>query len=332
MADRITRLVRLAVVLVGTAVAAVVGWWLFVDVPATLADLAGVLLLLAGAGLGARLASQGAAAVFPRYNVAEVAVEGPITRDGRGAFPVRPGGASADEVVEQIERADDDRGPQALLLKLNTPGGQVVPSDDIRLAAEAFDGPTIAYATDVCASGGYWIATGCDELWARDVSVVGSIGVLGALVNATDLADRLGLSYERFVAGEYKDSGTPLREITDDERAYLQGLIDEYYDRFVDRITTARSLDDEVVRETEARVYLGEEAEALGLIDAIGTREDVEARLEARLGEPVRVEPYEPDRGLVDRLRRGSMAMAAAFGSGVAATVVDGGGFPLRLH
>jgi len=84
----------------------------------------------------------------------------------------------------------------------------VVPSDDIRLAAERFDGPTVAYATDVCASGGYWIASGCDELWAREGSIVGSIGVIGSRVNASALAEKVGLSYERFAAGDYKDAGT----------------------------------------------------------------------------------------------------------------------------
>jgi len=117
-------------------------------------------------------------------------------------------GAEADEIVDQIERADEDSGVRALLLKLNTPGGEIVPSEDIRIAAERFDGPTIAYATDVCASGGYDIAAGCDELWAREGSIVGSIGVIGSRVNAADLADRLGLSYERLAAGS---SRTPER-------------------------------------------------------------------------------------------------------------------------
>jgi len=93
----------------------------------------------------------------------------------------------------------------------------VLPSDDIRRAAAEFDGPTLAYATDTCASGGYWIASGCDELWARDASLVGSIGVVGSRPNAAGLADKLGISYEQFTAGEYKDAGVPLREIEDDD-------------------------------------------------------------------------------------------------------------------
>ncbi|MDS0281275.1 signal peptide peptidase SppA [Haloarcula onubensis] len=309
---------RLGIVLLGTAAAVVAGWLVFVAYPGSLTDLLGVVLVLATALVGARIASNVAGSVAPSHNVAEVAVEGPITRDGGGGGiaspPTSPG---ADDIVEQIESADDDRGAEALLLKLNTPGGQIVPSEDIRLAAERFDGPTVAYATDVCASGGYDIAAGCDELWAREGSIVGSIGVIGSRVNASDLADRMGLSYEQLTAGEYKDAGTPLKEFEEDEREYLQGLIDDYYDQFVETVAEGRDIDETTIRDTEARVFLGAAAHELGLVDGIGTREDVEDRLEARLGEPVTVAEFEPARGLMSRVRGGAQAVAFALGAGL---------------
>ncbi|MBV0923493.1 signal peptide peptidase SppA [Halomicroarcula limicola] len=308
---------RLAVVLVAAVVALVVGWFLFVTVPDDLAQLLGVVLALVATLLAVRIAGNVAGSLIPSHNVAEVAVEGPITRDGGGGAISSPTGTSADDVVEQIESADDDRGAEALLVKLNTPGGEIVPSEDIRLAAERFDGPTIAYATDVCASGGYDIAAGCDELYAREGSIVGSIGVIGSRVNAKDLGDRLGLDYEQFTAGKYKDAGTPLKEMTEDERAYLQGLIDDYYDQFVETVAEGRGIDDELVRETEARVYLGSEADELGLVDDIGTREDVEDRLEHLIGEPVTVAEFEADRGVMERLRGGAQQVAFALGAGI---------------
>lgn len=200
---------RLAVVVGGGLAFAIIGVVLFIIFPATLTDLLGVVLALAVALVGVRLAGNAASSLFPDYDVAEVAVEGPISRDGGGGrLPTTPGATPADDIVEQIDRANDDDNVRALLLKLNTPGGEVVPSDDIRLAAKRFDGPTIAYATDVCASGGYWIASGCDELWAREGSIVGSIGVIGSRINASDLAEKVGLSYERFAAVSTK---TPAR-------------------------------------------------------------------------------------------------------------------------
>ncbi|MEF8820611.1 MAG: signal peptide peptidase SppA [Haloferacaceae archaeon] len=328
------RIGRFAVVAVGTLVATAVGWILFVALPGDLADLLGVLLAAGVAVLGVRGAGRFADRAFPDYNVAEVAVEGPITRDGGSPNPLgRVQGTPADEVVGQIEAADDDDAVDALVVELNTPGGEIVPSDDIRAAATSFDGPTVAYATDTCASGGYWIASGCDELWARENSLVGSIGVIGSRPNAADLADRLGVSYERFAAGKYKDAGNPLKEPTDDDRAYLQGLIDEFYDDFVERVAEGRGMDPDAVRETEARVYLGREAHDHGLVDAVGDREAVLDRVETLLGVEASVREFEPSRGIAGRLRGGASAVAYAAGAGVAsAAAPEDGDLDVRIE
>jgi protease-4 len=323
---------RVALVVAVAAVAAAAGWFLFLEYPVDLTDLFGVVLALAVAAAGLRAGANAAGSLLPGYNVAEVAVEGPITRDGGGTtFPPSAGGAGADDVVEQIERADDDRNAEALLVKLNTPGGEIVPSEDIRLAAERFDGPTVAYATDTCASGGYEIAAGCDELWAREGSIVGSIGVIGSRVNAAGLADRLGVDYEQFTAGRFKDAGTPLKELEEDEREYLQGLVDDYYDQFVADVVEGRELEESTVRETEARVYLGSEAADLGLVDELGTREDVEDRVSEQIGADAVVQEFEPSRGLTQRLRGGAQRVAHAFGAGLAGTLTgEGDRFRLR--
>jgi protease-4 len=317
-------LARLVVFVVVAAIVVAAGWFAFLEYPASATDLVGVVLLAAVAVGGLRVASNAADAVVPGYNVAEVAVEGPITRDSGGGFANAPVGAAADDVVDRIERADGDRGVEALLVKLNTPGGEIVPSQDIRLAAERFDGPTVAYATDVCASGGYEIAAGCDELWAREGSIVGSIGVIGSRVNVAGLADRLGVDYEQFTAGEYKDAGTPLKELEEDEREYLQGIVDDYYDQFVADVADGRGMDAESVRETEARVYLGERALELGLVDELGTREDVTDRIEERIDTETVVEEFSPQRGLAGRLQGGVGRVAYAFGAGIAGALTGG--------
>ena len=318
---------RIAIALLGAALAAAVGWALFVVFPTSTVELVGVLLVLAAAAVGLRVAGNVARSVFPGYNVAEVAVEGPITRDRGGGVPFSaPGTPGADDIVELVERADADGNAEALLLRLNTPGGAVVPSDDVRLAAEKFDGPTVAYATDVCASGGYWIASGCDELWAREGSVVGSIGVRGSRMTASELLERAGIEYEQFTAGEYKEAGVPFKDLEEDERAYLQGLIDDYYDQFVETVAEGRDMDDETIRETEAKVYLGEEAAEIGLVDAIGTREDVEARLEDVLDAAVETTELEPTTPIAERIRGGAERVAYATGAGVAGQFTDADG------
>jgi len=326
---------RLVIVLTGAVAFAAIGVALFVIYPTTLADLLGVIVALVVVGIGLRVVGSIADSLFPGYDVAEVAIEGPITRDGGGGpLPSSPRSTPADDIVDQIDRANDDENVDALLVKLNTPGGEVVPSDDIRLAAERFDGPTVAYTTDVCASGGYWIASGCDELWAREASIVGSIGVIGSRVNASDLAEKVGLSYERFAAGEYKDAGTPLKELEENEREYLQGLIDSYYETFVERVSDGRDLDPERVRETEARIYLGETAAELGLVDHLGTRREIETELADRLEtDDVAVEEFEPERPLMARVGGGARSIAYAFGAGVSGALLgDDGDRVFRLR
>ncbi|MFB6228096.1 MAG: signal peptide peptidase SppA [Halobacteriales archaeon] len=321
MADTVDRIGRIGILLAGILLGALAGWYVFLERSSTLADLAGVLLVLGTIGGAARTAGRVGTSLFPEYNVAEVAVEGPITRDGGRPVPTGDTGTPADDIVDQIERADEDDSAKALLLKLNTPGGEVVPSDDIRIAAREFDGPTIAYATDTCASGGYWIASGCDEFWARDASIVGSIGVILSQVTAGGFLEKAGLTYEGITAGEYKDSLTSLKDLEDDEREYLQGITDDFYANFVERVADGRDLDPEEIRDTEARIYLGEAAAEHGLVDELGRREDIEAELEYEIGEPVTVEEFEPDKGITDRISVAGTRLAYAFGAGLASVV-----------
>lgn len=296
------------------------------------AGIAGAAATLAGKHLIGRL-TRGRLGGRKKYNVAKVMVSGPIQRTRTRRSPLSGRTAcTADDIVDQIEAADDEEAVEALLVELNTPGGAVLPSDDIRRAAVEFDGPTIAYATDTCASGGYWIASGCDELWARDASLVGSIGVVGSRPNAAGLADKLGLSYEQFTAGEYKDAGVPLRKIEDDEREYLQGIVDSYYDQFVETVSEGRDMDPQAIRDTEARIYLGSDAVEIGLVDELGTEADVEARIGELIGADVEVHEFEPERSLADRLSLGAERVAFAAGNGVAnLAATDGSDINIEL-
>ena len=324
---------RLAVVLIGAGLAVGAGLGVVWIVP-EITDLATIDVVLVGAvGLaGIVLGGRVARGLFPSYNVAEVEVGDVITRDGApGPLPGGSVSASADEIVEQIERADADDNAAGLIVKLNTPGGEVVPSEDIRRAAAAFDGPTVAYAEDMAASGGYWIASGCDEFHARETSIVGSIGVNGTQLGRTGLAEKVGLEYRRFVAGEYKDAPSVWRELEDEEIEYFQGLLDDWYDAFVETVVEGRGLDEEFVRDTEARIYIGTEAAETGLVDSCGPREEMEDRLADRIGvDELRVEAFEPQRGVTDRRGAGARSVAYALGAGVASTLTGDDGPRIR--
>jgi len=314
---------RTFVVLLGTAVAFLAGYAGFILVPRFLEGVSTIdILLVLSLGFAGLFVSQRIASSFVSpYNAAEVSVTGPITRSGSGAGLVPTPGFSADRIVDQIEAADADGNVEGLVVRLNTPGGEVVPSDDIRCAVEKFDGPKIAYATDVCASGGYWIASACDEVHARETSLVGSIGVLGSRVNAEGLADKLGLEYERFVAGRYKDAGNPLKETDDEESEYLQGFIDGLYDEFVSKVAEGRDMSEEEVRDTEARVYLGKEGIDVGLVDEVGTRDDMEERLEEMLEAEPEIHEFAPSRSFREQLGAGARSLAYSLGAGVGDSV-----------
>lgn len=215
-----TSLGRIGIVLVGAAVAAAVGVGLFVLVPLyTPLGVPEVVLVALVFAAGVATAARFASNAFPAYDVAEVAVDDVITREGgSGPLPAGPVGLSADDVVEQIERAAE------------------------------FDGPTVAYAEDMAASGGYWIASGCDEIHAREGTVVGSIGVNATQLGRTDLAETVGLDYRRFVAGEYKDTPSPWRDLDEDEVEYYQGIVDGFYEQFVETVAEGRDVDPEFAR------------------------------------------------------------------------------------
>lgn len=321
---------RLGVLLVGTLVAVTLGVVLFGVIPAdTSLGALDVLLIVAVVVVGIVLSGRVAGQLFPGYNVAAVTVEGPITETSSGGGPgPLPGGNAAvsEDIVEQIEQADRDSNVDALILDMNTPGGEVVASEDIRYAAEQFDGPTVAYATGLCASGGMWIASGCDEFHARRGSQIGSIGVIGVNFGAQELLEKVGLEYRRFVAGEFKDSPSQFRDLREEEYEYYQGLLDDWYEQFVDTVVEGREMEADDVKETEARVYIGTEAKSMGLVDSLGPRDEMEANLADRLGvADIQVQEFEPDRGIQQRVSAGASSVAHAFGRGVASVIIDDG-------
>ncbi|MFB6284248.1 MAG: signal peptide peptidase SppA [Halobacteria archaeon] len=322
---------RLLIVAFGVCLSILAGYIWFAILPSRFPALGTVeliiIIFLVVAGL--TVSNRMARGIASPYNTAEVEVSGPIARNAGGLMGA--GGVSeADKIVEQIEKADNSSSIDALKVHLNTPGGEVVPSDDIRKAVEDFDGVTVAYAGDICASGGYWIATAADRIYARQPSLVGSIGVLGSNLNMKELADNVGVSYERIVAGSYKDAGNPLREMDDRDRKYLQEIVDGMYDVFVERVSDHRELTEQDVRDTEARVYLGQDAKEIGFVDELGDHEDVEEYIEERIDKEPYVKKYEPQLSFTEKIGRGAGKTAYMCGKGMA-SVFDEDDFNFRM-
>lgn len=314
------KLKRLAFVIGGFIGVTTVSYLLFFHFPSTPTELAGVTLAVLAVTVGTLAISKAVDSVVPEHNVGKITIDGRIEENG-GSSPIGGSTTASTEVVDQIEAADEADNVEGLIVKINTGGGGVTPSEDIRLALEAFDGPTIAYATEVCASGGCWIAAGCDEVWAREASMIGSIGVKFSQFRVDELADRIGVSYESITTADYKEVMTPFKELEEFEREHLQTIADTFHQQFIECMSEYMDLDEEKLQESEARVFIGEQAVEFGLADEIGTRTDVEERMEEHLGQEVVVDELGEDSGVLSRVHGEVHALAYNFGAGLGSSV-----------
>jgi protease-4 len=156
----------------------------------------------------------------------------------------------------------------------------------------------------VAASGAYYAACAADKIYANPGSITGSIGVIAEWYNYGDLLKWAKMESIVFKSGEYKDAGSPTRPLTDAERAYFQGLIDNMHAQFVNAVATSRKMDVAAVRKlADGRVFAGLEAKSRGLVDELGTLQDAvheAARLAGIKGEPRTVSPQKKSVSLLD--------------------------------
>lgn len=203
--------------------------------------------------------------------VAVVEVEGVIGADsGRGL--------DTDGIIRVLGEYRDDPGVRAVVLRINSPGGVVAPTQEIfnavRRLREAKK-PVVASLGSVAASGGYYVAVAADRIYASPGTLTGSIGVVMQLANLEGLLKKVGVEYVVVKAGAYKDVGNIARAMTPEERRILQALLDDVYDQFVTAVAEGRGLDPQVVRGfAEGRIYSGRQAQGLKMVDELGGLEE----------------------------------------------------------
>jgi protease IV len=182
--------------------------------------------------------------------------------------------------TQQMEQAENDPKVRAVVLRVNSPGGTVTCSDTmyqiIKKFREKTHKPVIACAQEVMASGAYYLSTACDQIVAQPTSVVGSVGVIFELFEVDQGLAKLGISANTIKSKPHKDIGSPFREMTPDERAILQATVDEYYHRFIGVVQAKCNITDpQILAEaTDGRVYSGDKAKEVGLIDRVGMLDD----------------------------------------------------------
>jgi protease IV len=183
----------------------------------------------------------------------------------------------SDDVVEALKRFEHAPSVKAVVVRVDSPGGGVAPSQEIyhailKLRAEK---PVIASFGGVAASGGYYIGSACDAIVANPGTLTGSIGVIMEMANVQDLLQKIGVQAEVLKAGAYKDMGSPVRPLTDDERTIFQQMIDSVHTQFITAVASGRKMDADKVRTlADGRIYSGEQAHAIGLVDALGGLQD----------------------------------------------------------
>lgn len=216
--------------------------------------------------------------------IAVVYAEGEIV-DGDGK---QEGLVHGTRLARELRKLRQDDSVKAIVLRVNSPGGSATASEQIQreLKLAMKDKPVVVSMGTVAASGGYWIGTYADRIFAEKTTITGSIGVFGALFNVQRLAgETLGLSVDTVKTGRFADMGTIMRPKTDEELAIIQGFVDFIYDEFVGKVAEARKLDRAAVHEiAQGRVWSGAEAQRIGLVDEIGTLEDAVRHAAAKAG------------------------------------------------
>jgi protease IV len=186
----------------------------------------------------------------------------------------------ADHVLDQILKFRLSKSIKAIVVRIDSPGGAVGASQEIfnELARTNKEKPVVASMGSVAASGGYYAAIGAGHIVASPGTLTGSMGVIFKFPNLEEIFQKIGYKDEVIKSGKLKDIGSPSRPLTDEERALLQSLLDEVHDQFIRDIAHSRNLPDEDVRKiADGRIFAGETAKKLGLIDQLGNFNDAVA-------------------------------------------------------
>jgi protease-4 len=215
---------------------------------------------------------------FSPPKVVIIEVEGMLANARAGGL-LQPQENKLSLFTQQMDKAASDPTVKAVVLRINSPGGTVTCSDTMYEMVKKFRDttkkPVIADTQEVTASGAYYLACGCDKIVAHPTSVVGSIGVIFQTFEVSGIMSKLGITSNAIASGPFKEMGSPFKPLRDDERALMQQMVDEYYSRFLNVVTTNRHIDPAHLKEaTDGRVFSGAKAVEIGLADQTGLLDD----------------------------------------------------------
>ncbi|MCK4354581.1 MAG: signal peptide peptidase SppA [Dehalococcoidia bacterium] len=236
--------------------------------------------------------------------IAVISLSGSITAGGSSLL--WGSAITPSSVREQLNKAERDAAVKAIVLRVDSPGGAVVPCQEISAEIEKVkqSKPVVVSMGSMAASGGYYISAKADKIVALPGTSTGSIGVISTIPNVKGLYDKLGIEMQTFTGGKHKDMYSGLRELTPEEKEIMQQMVDDYYEQFVEMVAEGRGLSNEQVRNlATGQLYTGDQARELGLVDELGgldTAIDLAAEL-AGVTAP-QIEYYRPPKSLLESL------------------------------
>ncbi|MCB9524424.1 MAG: signal peptide peptidase SppA [Myxococcales bacterium] len=265
---------------------------------------------LLGGGGGAVLEEVESARADAKGKIVVITLRGAMLD---GAMGLQAQGVTG-TALKHLEAARKDDRVKAVFLELDTPGGAVTDADLIHRAVVKLQSQgkkVLVHMGDLCASGGYYVAAAADEVWALPTTLTGSIGVIIRSLNVSRLLERIGVDDESVASGPNKQILSMTRPVTPEQRALLQGIVDELYTRFVEVVAAGRDLPPETVRPlADGRLFTARQAAEAKLVDAVGYRDEALDRLKALAGEgPFEVVKYRAQPNLFDLFRPPGAAM-----------------------
>lgn len=198
------------------------------------------------------------------------------------------------EIIEELKEYNSNESVKAILLRIDSPGGAVAPSqeiyEEVKKIRDEGKKKIVTSMGSVAASGGYYIASVSDKIVANPGSITGSIGVIMELANVSGLMKKVGVESVIIKSGKYKDIGSVFRTMTKEERDLLQGMMDDVHDQFIEAVAVGRDIKKErLIPIADGRVFTGRQAKELGLVDEIGNMQDairITADMAGIVGEP----------------------------------------------
>lgn len=229
-----------------------------------------------------------------------------FSKDGVGILEVNGVIMDSKKALKSLKKFEENSAVKALVIRINSPGGAVAPSQEIHDALKRFPKPKVVSMSSVAASGGYYIAVAADKVYANAGTITGSIGVIMEFANLEKLYDWAKIKRFSIKTGKFKDSGAEYREMQPEERALLQGMVDDVLLQFKTAVSEGRKLSlDSVTALADGRIFSGAQAKKVGLVDELGGIDEAIAeagKLAGIQGKP-KVITDEKKKGLMELIR-----------------------------